>query len=722
MVFEEVVLTDFSDEIESSSGNLSENDFLSAINASPSGIILTSGSAETQPIVFANDAFMRLTGYDFEEIVGRNCRFLQGPLTDQTVVAEIAAAFRARTAISREILNYRKNGEAFWNLLSLQPRWAESGEMIGFVGTQVDVTDQHLAREAESEAAARIANIAGNLPGYIFQRISHPDGSSRISYFSESYWRMLGFEHAEEVSSANIMKHIDPRDLARVQQEVASSIGSASAATIEFRAISASGEERWLRTRSAPRDGPDGSVIWDGIGIDITTEKVSKASLAYLAYYDPLTGLSNRLLFLRTLEQTVDAPVRGQRQAVVFAIDIDGFQEVNDALGASIGDAVLRCVADRLAKFATPSGLAGRLGGDEFGVIRHDITEDQAICAYAASLAADLSVPMLIEGCEINLDACVGVTRHAVCPGERRLSGTVAAELVKQANLALAEAKRAGRGEHRAFAAALHDREHRRMILRQSLQRALAAEQFIVHYHPFVELASGRIIGAEALVRWQHPDLGMQRPDLFIPMAEASGLIVPLGRWVFETALRDLQRWRAGPSGALTVSVNVSAVQLANPGFIAMVESALETTGIDASTIELELTESVLIDTSTPLLGVLNRLKQIGFSLSLDDFGTGYSSFQYLRDFPIDKIKIDQSFVRHMVVDSSDASIIRAIMTIAKSLGLAVIAEGVETSAQLEFLRAEGCLVGQGHLFSLPVAADTLGMLLRSGAALPVVG
>jgi EAL domain-containing protein (putative c-di-GMP-specific phosphodiesterase class I) len=247
----------------------------------------------------------------------------------------------------------------------------------------------------------------------------------------------------------------------------------------------------------------------------------------------------------------------------------------------------------------------------------------------------------------------------------------------------------------------------------------LAASEFIVHYHPFVDLASGRIIGAEALVRWQHPELGTQRPDLFIPIAEASGLIVPLGQWVLETALRDVRHWRAGPGDSPTVSVNVSGVQLAHPGFIGMVEGVLAATGIDPRTVELELTESVLIDASAPLLGVLNRLKQIGFGLSLDDFGTGYSSFQYLRDFPIDKLKIDQTFVRHMVVDSSDASIVRAIMTIAKSLNLKVIAEGVETQAQLEFLRGEGCLVGQGHLFSRPVAADELGMLVRSGARLP---
>jgi diguanylate cyclase (GGDEF)-like protein/PAS domain S-box-containing protein len=698
---------------------LLESDLISAVNASPSGLILTYGSAEAQPIVFANDAFMRLTGYSFDEVVGRNCRFLQGPLTDLDVVAEIADAVRARTAISRDILNYRKNGDRFWNRVSIQPRWSESGALIGFVGTQVDVTDAHEAEDAKSEAEARMANIAANLPGYIFQRVQNPDGSFRFSYFSESYWRLLGFEYPGEPTNADIMRHIDPRDLPRVQREVARSLASVSAATIEFRVITASGEERWLRTQSAPRESAGGAMVWDGVGIDVTVEKASKASLAYLAYYDPLTGLSNRLLFMRSLAAAVETLDVGSGPVVVFTVDIDGFQEVNDALGASIGDAVLCCVADRLAEFAMASGVAGRLGGDEFGVLRSDIPTTMDVGGYAAALAAALKAPIHVEGHEINLDACVGVTRYLAEAGARHFASNLAAELVKQANLALAEAKRAGRGEYRAFVTALHNREHSRMILRQSLQRALAAEQFIVHYHPFVDLTAGRIIGAEALVRWRHPDLGMQRPDVFIPMAEASGLIVPLGQWVFETALRASRQWQVGQGDRRTVSVNVSAVQLTHPGFIGMVEATLEATGIDPRNVELELTESVLIDSSTPLLEILNRLKQIGFGLSLDDFGTGYSSFQYLRNFPIDTVKIDQSFVRHMVIDSGDASIIRAIMTIAKSLDLKVIAEGVETQAQLDFLRAEGCLVGQGHLFSLPIAADELSALLQSGVKLP---
>jgi len=243
-------------------------------------------------------------------------------------------------------------------------------------------------------------------------------------------------------------------------------------------------------------------------------------------------------------------------------------------------------------------------------------------------------------------------------------------------------------------------------------------QQFVLHYHPIVDLATGKIVGAEALTRWAHPVLGMQRPELFIPEAESSGLIVPLGAWVVRTALFEMQAWQKDFARPLRVAVNVSAVQLLDPGFVAMLDAALEETGADAGLIDLELTESVLIDPST--MGVLQTLKARGFRLAVDDFGTGYSSFRYLQTLPVSVVKIDQTFVRQMVIDSSDASIVRAITAVARGLGLEVVAEGIETASQRDFLRVEGCNIGQGYLFSLPLTAEDFRWLLRIDATLPL--
>jgi EAL domain-containing protein (putative c-di-GMP-specific phosphodiesterase class I) len=321
---------------------------------------------------------------------------------------------------------------------------------------------------------------------------------------------------------------------------------------------------------------------------------------------------------------------------------------------------------------------------------------------------------------ETSIQVCVGTAQYPFAGGNRQAAAEAAEELIKQSNLALADAKRAGGATFRLYSQRLDDRDRNGTMLRQSMRRALDEQQFVLHYHPIVDLTTGEILGAEALVRWRHPILGMQRPDLFIPEAESSGLIVPLGAWVLRTALLELQAWQKLSARALRVAVNVSAVQLLDPNFLAMIDTALAETGADPTMIDLELTESVFIDTSA--LSVLNALQQRGCRLAVDDFGTGYASFRYLQTLPVSAVKIDQTFVRHMVIDSSDASIIRAIVTVAKSLKLEVVAEGIETPMQRNFLRDEGCQVGQGYLFSLPLEAVDFRWLLESKVTLPPGG
>ena len=334
-------------------------------------------------------------------------------------------------------------------------------------------------------------------------------------------------------------------------------------------------------------------------------------------------------------------------------------------------------------------------------------------------MARTVSYPMLVDGQECAVQACIGI---ATTRGEGDLAAVPAAErpaeLLKRAHLALYIAKQDGAGLCRIYSPEFDDRVRNRVTLRQSLQRAISQSQFQLHYQPVVDLDSGRIVGAEALVRWLHPELGVQRPDVFIPFAESSGLIVPLGQWVMKQAMQQVRAWASQGLQAPRIAINLSSVQLSRPGFIAAVKQALHETGADPRQLEFELTEGVFLEGSNETFQQLNALRAMGFELALDDFGTGHSTFKYLRDFPVQKIKIDQTFVRQLVIDSSDASIVRAIIAVSRSLGLSVVAEGIETALQRDFLRDEGCKIGQGYLYSMPLVAEDFGWLLQSGMAL----
>jgi diguanylate cyclase (GGDEF)-like protein/PAS domain S-box-containing protein len=687
------------------------------VRGCPVGILISDSTQPDHPIVFANASFATMTGYSLKETVGRNARFLQGPGTDTQARLDIANAIRLGLPIRRELLNYHKNGEALWNELFLQPLMNRQGAVVGFLGLQIDQTARHRAEAAQTEMEARLFGIVKNFPGYIFQRVLKADGTVGYSYFSESYWRVMGITEVPIVADHDPFVNIHPADIDHTRSAIANSLESLSACTIEFRTFGENGSLIWIRSLSTPRVLGDGTVVWDGVGIDISAEIASKESLTYLAYHDPLTGLCNRVLFMQTVE-AMCAPRLGERhRIVVLSIDIDSLQKINDMLGAPVGDAVLRHVADRLREFAGATGVAARLGGDEFGVATEDMQHAGSIADTAAALCRVLQEPILIREHEIAIQVCVGGTHYPFADGELMPGRNTAEELLKQSNFALAEAKRGGCGICRGYSKQLDDREQNRTVLRHSMRQALQAQQFVLHYHPIVELATGQIVGAEALVRWAHPVLGMQRPDLFIAEAESSGLIIPLGAWVIRSALFEMQEWERRCARSLRMSVNVSGVQLRDPGFITMLDEALAVTGADPRMIDLELTESVLIEGSS--LDVVQALQERGFSLAVDDFGTGYSSFRYLKTLPVSTVKIDQSFVRHMVIDSSDASIVRAIAAVAKSLGLEIVAEGIETAAQRDFLRNEGCPLGQGYLFSLPLAVEDFRWLLTSNATLP---
>ena len=602
----------------------------------------------------------------------------------------------------------------------IDPIRNQAGEVTGYVGVQYDISAYRSAIQHHQTAEQLLASIVDGFPGYIFRRAVDQRGAIHYPYFSGAVFRMLGLPPETDWSNGQFIKYIHPDDIDNVQGTLIRSSVNSTPFRSEYRLVAPAGQVYWFRAQSTPQKMPDGTIVWNGVAVDITAEKAAGYRLAYLVDHDALTGLPNRQHFRTLLAEAVAAARLKADHLAVFSIDLDDFQATNDEFGSAFGDECLRTICRRLRDLADlPNATLARLGGDEFAVLLPAIPIGASLLGLAEQIRSCIAQPVIADGNNTRLEACVGAAAFSVSDPGLAEGSKVWTEMKKRAHLALQSAKQAGPGSCRLYSAEYDDRVHNLTVLRRSLQRGLDEEQFELHYQPLVDLASSKVIGAEALVRWNHPELGLQRPDLFIPVAESTGLIVPLGRLVLCAALRQAKAWQQRYGTKLSIAVNLSSVQLQRPGFIAAVEQALTDTGADARTLEFEMTEGTLIEATDEIQEQLQALKRLGFGLTIDDFGTGHSTFKYLQQFPFDKVKIDQSFVRHLVIDSNEASIIRAMISLTHNLNLKVVAEGIETVMQRDFLRDESCDIGQGYLFSPPMAAEDFGWLLESGLTLP---
>ena len=677
--------------------------------------VLCDARRHDAPIVFVNAAFTTLTGYSSEEAVGRNCRFLQGPLTDRTSVELIRQAINDGVGIQCELINYRKKGEPYWSKFSIDPIRDTNGGISHFISIQHDADVERATALGLIEAEQRLATLIENIPGYVFRRVLHADRTLSFPFLSRSLFRTLGLPDDTNLETRGFIDYMRPDEHAELVRSVIQSGLDLTTVRSEVRFIAPSGQEFWFRSVSKPRAEAGGIVIWDGVAVDITAEKVSDAKIFYLAHHDVLTTLPNRVLFRAALLDAVAGEMLRRPDVFLLVIDLDEFQVFNEELGVAFGDLILAEIGRRLLAFAdSRGGSAARLGGDEFALLLPAANGDINELALAHAVHQELLHPHVISGRTFSTECCVGTVSY--CYKDGALSGDPderVAELMKRADLALHRAKQQGSGSCRVYSPEIDDRVQNRVALRASLQDGLSHDQFQLHYQPLVDLVTGRIVGAEALVRWNHPELGLQRPDLFIPYAESSGLIVPLGAWVIRQAMVQGQLWRQRGLVPPRIAINLSAVQLQRPGFLAAVERSLSETGAKAEDYEFELTEGTLVSAATEVHRQLDSLRGAGFRLAIDDFGTGYSTLKSLRDFAIDKVKIDQTFVRNLVINSNDALIIRAIMELSRSLNLDVVAEGIETIMQRNFLIEVGCEVGQGYLLSMPLAAEDFGWLLE---------
>jgi diguanylate cyclase (GGDEF)-like protein/PAS domain S-box-containing protein len=441
---------------------------------------------------------------------------------------------------------------------------------------------------------------------------------------------------------------------------------------------------------------------------DVSAARATSLQMSHLAQHDFLTNLANRMLFNDRLKQAISLAERQGKQLAVIFVDIDHFKKVNDSLGHSVGDKLLQSVAGRLVTCVRRTDTVSRMGGDEFVVLLSQVENGEDAAVSARKILRALALPHIIDNKSLNINVSIGVSTY---PSD----GPDAESMMNKADTAMYEAKQNGRNTFQFFQRDMQSRLADRQLLERDLRYALGRNEFLLRYQPKFNLQTGRITGVEALIRWQHPLRGLVYPGQFVPIAEECGLISPIGRWVLLEACRQARAWSDAGFGVLPVAVNVSALEFGEKDFVSGVRAALIATGIEPPNLELELTESVLMHDAESTVRTLGALKAMGVQLAIDDFGTGYSSFTYLRRFPVDALKLDRSFVQEITSDPQDATIVDAMINIGRSLKQRVIAEGVETRAQFNFLQRHGCAEGQGYYFSRPILAAQVGKLIERG-------
>lgn len=469
------------------------------------------------------------------------------------------------------------------------------------------------------------------------------------------------------------------------------------------------GRETWvLTTKVAMKDRRGQTIGTMGIARDITDRKQEEVNLRHIALHDTLTGLPNRMLFEESLSQAISLAGRSDKHVAVLLLDIDRFKYVNDSFGHYVGDRLLEAASTRLKRCVREMDIVARVGGDEFALAIPMMPDAEGAENVAKKVLSALAEPFQIERHELRLSASIGICHFP--------ENASSAELLFQyADAAMYEAKRRGRGQYCFFSQALTEATRCQQKLESDLLQASARDEFVLHYQPIVESGSGRITGVEALLRWQHPELGLVSPNRFIPQLEELGLMVGVGNWVLRSACHQAADWQRLGLPPVRVAVNVSSQQFYNGDLVAAVEAALRETKLRSELLELELTESQTLDGSQATVNIMRHLKRLGVTLSLDDFGTGWSSLSYLRLFPIDRLKIDRSFVRDIDTQPAAEAVVKSILGLARNLRIACVAEGVETRQQRNDLRRSGCPEMQGFLFSRPIPAVEMTQLLRAG-------
>ena len=578
----------------------------------------------------------------------------------------------------------------------------QRGEVAGLIGVITDVTRYKETERALEASEARFRVLTESS----LDLITVVDAEGRILYQSPALRHLLGFEPGETVGR-NVADLVHRDDLEHTRAAFRRIVeGRQSIEPVEFRLRHRDGMWRTfesLGTNCLSNPHIHGLVFNSR---DVTDRKVIQQRIQHLAYHDNLTGLPNRSLLQDRLAHSIARAERSNRKVAVLFIDLDNFKNINDTLGHDVGDELLRQVSRRLSECVRLEDTIARQGGDEFIVLLDSLEDSRGASVVAQKILNALRHSFTLSGTDQHVSGSVGI---ALYPEDGRDAQT----LMKNADTAMFHGKGLGKNTYQYFTAQMNIAVKRRMTLESALRRAVNQKDFVLHYQPQINLESGEIIAVEALVRWKTEDSGTVMPGDFIPLAEETGLINEIGEWVLREGCRQAKEWQGMGLPERRMAINLSARQFSDRGFLDMVTRVLADTGLPAHCLELEITESQVMRQTEGMIMLLNKLSEMGVQLAIDDFGTGYSSLSYLKRLPIQKLKIDQSFVRDITVDPNDTAIVVAIINMAKSLDLETIAEGVETAGQLALLRSKGCKTGQGFYFSAPVRAEVLYPLLK---------
>jgi diguanylate cyclase (GGDEF)-like protein/PAS domain S-box-containing protein len=674
----------------------SEERFRSLSASAPNGIYALDLQGR---LLYANDRLVELTGLSHDQLTGTGWLDMIHPDERERVVSESGpAAVERRLATEFRIV--RPDGAVRWVRTRASELRGSSGEHAGFVGSLEDVTSELEALREISAREAEYRMLAENSSDFLARHA--PDGTYR--YCSPACVAITGYSPEELIGTSPFrLVAAEDRDAVRAYARLVSE--REEPATAAYRLRCKDGQLRWLETTARAVRDDAGVRELVSVTRDISERKQAEIELSHAALHDTLTGLPNRALFLDRLGLALRRTERRSGSVAVLFCDLDRFKVVNDSLGHDAGDRLLVDVAGRIVTALRPADTVARFGGDEFTILCEDIAGEIEAATIAQRIVDVFRDPFLLEDGEVFLATSVGI---AIARG----NDDRAEDLIRDADAAMYRAKERGKGRYEIFDEAMRADAVARLETESALRRAVERGELRLHYQPEVDLATGAVRGFEALVRWDHPARGLLGPNAFIPLAEETGLIVPIGEWVLREAATEAARWATASSEPLTLSVNLSARQLAQQDLVAMVRRAMAETGIDPATLCLEITESAVMESGSATTAQLRALKSLGIRLAIDDFGTGFSSLAHLRRYPVDVLKIDGTFVAGLGHEPQDASIAAAVISLAHALGLDTVAEGVETEEQLTILRSLGCDLGQGYLFGRPAPIDETVQLL----------
>jgi len=655
-----------------------------------------------------NQKLCDILGYSREELLQLTSVDLTPPEDRDTAIDYNQRLLRGEIRnYTREKRYVRKDGRIIWVNLTMSAVYDPDGRPIYIVSVLEDITDRKLAAQALRDSEEQFRQLATNIPE-VFWIIDGETGA--VTYVSPAFEAIWGRKCEEFRADPAVWTdaiHPDDRERMSVNGEVFTRSGKKK----DYRIVRPDGTIRWIHDQSFPvmENGRLQRII--GIAEDITERKENEAQLLHLVHYDSLTDFPNRVLFRDRLLQALVLAQRNDWLVGVLIIGIDRFKNINDTYGYEAGDKVLREAGLRIAACTRPGDTVGRHGGDEFGIILSNLGAEEDASLVSHKIMSSLVLPVVINGSEIFLSVSIGISLYPA-------DGKDADNLIRDANAAVRRAKELGRNNAQFYKSEMNARAKERLGLESSLRRALDNNEFLLHYQPKISLQAGEITGFEALIRWQHPEKGMVSPADFVPMLEETGLILPVGDWVLRTACDQARAWRDSGLGPVTVAVNLSVRQFMQPGLDQHVLKIVQESGIAPDLLELEITESFLMHDPEEAAQTLLKLKAAGIRISVDDFGTGYSSLGYLTRFPVDSVKIDRSFIRDVTKNPENAAITRAVIGLARNLGMKSVAEGVETETQLGFLSANDCDEMQGYFFSRPLPVAECTRMLEEGRRL----